>query len=194
MMPNPLVIRTDKEGKRIIMIFDPVVGNFVMDPEQADKLGTMLIEKARELMPKKILKGSRCPSDWQPTANDIAWTAKNRPDIVIHATRDAFVDFWTAKAGKDGLKIDWSATWRNWCRNTKRGDMPKQQPPPIRDESKPDISGCLRCHGARQWYPNGYGNGVAPCREHVFADLPPIPAPSEVVVAFSDYAKKVSMG
>jgi hypothetical protein len=24
------------------------------------------------------------------------------------------VNYWTAKAGKDGTKTDWRATWRNW--------------------------------------------------------------------------------
>ena len=28
-----------------------------------------------------------------------------------------FADFWHAKAGKDAAKLDWCATWRNWCRN-----------------------------------------------------------------------------
>ena len=27
-----------------------------------------------------------------------------------------FRDFWRAKPGKDGTKLDWSATWRVWCR------------------------------------------------------------------------------
>ena len=29
-----------------------------------------------------------------------------------------FRDYWLAKAGKDGAKLDWSATWRNWVRNS----------------------------------------------------------------------------
>lgn len=27
---------------------------------------------------------------------------------------ERFVNYWTAKAGKDGAKADWRATWRNW--------------------------------------------------------------------------------
>ena len=30
-----------------------------------------------------------------------------------------FADYWHAKAGKDGAKLDWLATWRNWCRSVK---------------------------------------------------------------------------
>lgn len=29
-----------------------------------------------------------------------------------------FRDHWIAKPGADALKLDWSATWRNWCRRT----------------------------------------------------------------------------
>lgn len=30
------------------------------------------------------------------------------------AQTERFVNYWTAKAGKDGVKADWRATWRNW--------------------------------------------------------------------------------
>jgi hypothetical protein len=35
-------------------------------------------------------------------------------DPALHV--DAFKDYWRAKAGKDGLKLDWDATFRNWLR------------------------------------------------------------------------------
>jgi len=30
---------------------------------------------------------------------------------------EQFSDYWTAKGGKDATKLDWPATWRQWCRN-----------------------------------------------------------------------------
>jgi hypothetical protein len=30
---------------------------------------------------------------------------------------DSFRDFWIAKAGTGGVKLDWQATWRNWIRS-----------------------------------------------------------------------------
>lgn len=27
-----------------------------------------------------------------------------------------FCDHWRAQPGQKGVKLDWSATWRNWCR------------------------------------------------------------------------------
>ncbi len=42
-----------------------------------------------------------------------------------------FRDYWIAVPGQKGVKLDWFATWRNWCRRAaddattrKRGDGP----------------------------------------------------------------------
>jgi hypothetical protein len=40
------------------------------------------------------------------------------PDVDLGAEHDKFTDYWRAKAGKDGCKLDWNATWRNWIRRT----------------------------------------------------------------------------
>ena len=50
------------------------------------------------------------PDDWR------AWCAENRPDLDPRGTFDSFSDFWTARPGQAGVKLDWFATWRNWCR------------------------------------------------------------------------------
>lgn len=76
-----------------------------------------------------IKRGSRLPQDWVlPKAwGDWAlvefgsWT----PDVV-RIEADKFRDFWHSKSGKDAAKMDWQATWRNWCRNAKAPD-PKIQ-------------------------------------------------------------------
>ncbi len=31
-----------------------------------------------------------------------------------------FQDYWTAKAGANASRLDWLATWRNWCRRNKQ--------------------------------------------------------------------------
>ena len=42
------------------------------------------------------------------------WT----PDVV-RVEAEKFRDFWCSKAGREAAKLDWQATWRNWCRNAK---------------------------------------------------------------------------
>ena len=42
------------------------------------------------------------------------WSAKH-----VQAVFDEFKDYWIARPGKDAAKLDWIATWRNWCRREK---------------------------------------------------------------------------
>ena len=53
------------------------------------------------------------PDDW------IAWAGADRGWMQLEAIEEAaaFTDYWHAKAGANALKLDWQATWRNWCRN-----------------------------------------------------------------------------
>ena len=65
-------------------------------------------------------RGTRLPQDWLlpkawgewALAEFKTWT----PDVV-RVEADKFRDFWHSKAGKEAAKLDWQATWRNWCRN-----------------------------------------------------------------------------
>jgi hypothetical protein len=59
-------------------------------------------------------RGSRLPKDWQPGPEDRAFAASLGVDPDATAAR--FRDYWTAAAGPNARKLDWSATWRNWCR------------------------------------------------------------------------------
>lgn len=61
-------------------------------------------------------RGSRLSPCWDPTEQDVQWALANRPDLDPKKEGDSFRDYWLAKAGKDGVKLDWSATWRGWIR------------------------------------------------------------------------------
>lgn len=65
--------------------------------------------------------GTRLPEDWVLTKALGEWALANF-DVSAQKVRSeaaAFKDFWTAKPGAAGRKLDWGATWRNWCRNAK---------------------------------------------------------------------------
>lgn len=63
-------------------------------------------------------RGSRLPADWRPGADLIAFAIREGfTEREADHIAAKFRDFWTAKAGKDGVKLDWPATWRNWVRN-----------------------------------------------------------------------------
>jgi hypothetical protein len=52
--------------------------------------------------------------DWQPQAAESQFAQDLGLDPA--AVRDQFVDYWIARPGAGGTKLDWPATWRNWCR------------------------------------------------------------------------------
>jgi len=68
-------------------------------------------DSAAKAAPKR---GGRLPVDWQPSLEDERFAVTRGLNPVEVAA--SFRDFWHAKAGKDATKMDWSATWRNWCR------------------------------------------------------------------------------
>lgn len=74
-------------------------------------------------------KASRLPSDWKPdevilkwTMDSFGWTHEQTTEIT-----EKFVDYWLSAAGSKGVKQDWNATWRNWCRN----EAPKKTCKPV---------------------------------------------------------------
>jgi uncharacterized protein YdaU (DUF1376 family) len=79
-------------------------------------------EPEPELKKEKVTpsqkKGSRLPPDWTPSDADLTFAASQ--NMTAEETKheaDQFRDFWISKPGAGGCKLDWSATWRTWCRN-----------------------------------------------------------------------------
>lgn len=75
--------------------------------------------KVEEPVPRQSRpdKGTRLPSNWQPSDDDCsAAQAEGLTDDQIHRESAKFRDYWLAKPGAGGVKLDWPATWRNWVR------------------------------------------------------------------------------
>ena len=91
-------------------------------------------KKKREAIasPKEAVRGSRLASDWTLPSDWLDWSVKaglSEPDIRREAER--FRDYWISKPGREAVKVDWQATWRNWMR--KRIDDAKPRPVPQQD-------------------------------------------------------------
>ena len=67
----------------------------------------------------KPQRGSRLAHDWVLTKSLGEWAQAERPDLNIRQIAEQFKDYWIAQPGQKGVKLDWSATWRNWVRNSK---------------------------------------------------------------------------
>ena len=68
---------------------------------------------------EKKQRGSRLPTDFLMPDDWFDFCRQERPDLTPDKVFDSFKDFWIAKAGAGGVKLDWLATWRNWVRNQK---------------------------------------------------------------------------
>jgi uncharacterized protein YdaU (DUF1376 family) len=64
-------------------------------------------------------KSTRLPSDWELPDEWAIWCIENRKDLNPNQVAEQFKDYWLSVPNSKGLKADWLATWRNWCRNQK---------------------------------------------------------------------------
>ncbi|WP_212112909.1 YdaU family protein [Bartonella queenslandensis] len=73
-----------------------------------------------------IPKGHRLPEAWQ--ADIQAAVSEGLSESQAHWQAKKFRDYWQAKSGKEALKADWQATWRNWFRREiERLEQQKQE-------------------------------------------------------------------
>jgi uncharacterized protein YdaU (DUF1376 family) len=83
--------------------------------------------------PARSKKGTRLPEDWQPKHDLIETATKAGLSASQFDTEIAkFRDYWQARAGSQGVKLDWDATARNWMRTAAEriNPAPRNSPSP----------------------------------------------------------------
>ncbi len=72
---------------------------------------------------KNKIKGTRLSEDWELpddwgdwAISEFGWDIPRVVNIM-----EKFKDHWLAKAGADGVKLNWQSTWKNWCRRENEG-------------------------------------------------------------------------
>lgn len=74
-------------------------------------------------------RGTRIPEDFQPDID--AAVSEGVPRQQAELMARSFCDYWRSRPGKDGLKLDWPATWRVWYRrDLSKRPTQAQAPPP----------------------------------------------------------------
>lgn len=89
------------------------------------------INNIKKNIQKKI--GTRLPDDWRPTQDYVDAAKDLNPNYSPDWFRDTshkFRDYWISKSGKDAIKTNWLATWRNWVRNNLEFRRGKQNAKP----------------------------------------------------------------
>ncbi len=72
--------------------------------------------------------GAQVPAGWIFVGYE-ARKAAGLPRINLWLEADKFVDYWSARAGAGATKVDWLATWRNWCRSAEGAPESEQSVP-----------------------------------------------------------------
>lgn len=110
--------KSNKNREAGLMGGNPTLKRTVNPPLKAKKLEARSysldtrkkeVENGKSRSPSK---GTRIPDDWQPDI-DYAKSKGLRPE-EIKREAEKFKNYWSARAGSQGVKLDWTATWRNW--------------------------------------------------------------------------------
>jgi hypothetical protein len=79
--------------------------------------------------------GTRLPDNFTPSPEMFDWFRKNCPHVDGKTEHAQFCDYWLAKPGKDGRKLDWPATWRRWMRTAEERSGPRTRGTPSAPQS-----------------------------------------------------------
>lgn len=103
------------------------------DASGETKPGSDLVVANSRSSPTK--RGTRLDPEWLPSAEDRSWALSELPGFDTRREHDRFVDYWVAKPGKDGTKLHWGRTWRNWMRTAaeRSGHRPATNRPSTTD-------------------------------------------------------------
>jgi hypothetical protein len=68
-------------------------------------------------------RGTRLPQNFEP---DFQFAVDQGIQNTLEEA-NKFRDYWNSQPGQKGVKLDWPATWRNWCRNAKKAVSPNSE-------------------------------------------------------------------
>ena len=75
-------------------------------------------------------RGTRIPEPFPVTPEMVTWARENTPELDHRHVTEAFADYWRATPGARGVKLDWTAVWRNWLRKEQER-VPAGRPKPM---------------------------------------------------------------
>jgi hypothetical protein len=123
------VKKADRDRKRVDLPFDfPTDSGRNPNGAQPDSLSLIQSSAVQSsAVSKTRARGTRI-DDWKPGPSDIDWQRRaSIADDIARREFEKFGDYWRAVPGQRGLKLDWSATWRNWLRTAQERAVPQRE-------------------------------------------------------------------
>ena len=93
-------------------------------PDTYTETDTDTEQKQIQKREKKVSRATRLPEDWQPKEKD--WLFAEQEGVDAQRELAKFRNYWLAKP-KDNTKLDWDATWRNWCMKADKRAMSRHE-------------------------------------------------------------------
>jgi hypothetical protein len=82
-------------------------------------------------------RGVRLSADWLPTSDGHSFALREGFSVSeVDREVQKFRDYWIARPGVGGTKLDWDATWRQWVR--KGAESAGKTPAPTANGASPD--------------------------------------------------------
>lgn len=93
------------------------------NPQMSENASLSKKEKKEEIEPERgatvrPVRGHRLPDDWHPVPPDWAVAIELVGEPRSRSELEKFKDHWKQQPGSRGVKLDWSAAWRNWIRRS----------------------------------------------------------------------------
>jgi len=120
--------KVEKPAKPRIPVYDPSVNTPLLLPESSPSPHLLVAVSSSEGngregkgVKRESTRGrgderaTRLSENWEPT--DEFWEIAKAEGIDPERTAAKFRDYWISVPGAKGRKLNWKATWRNWCRS-----------------------------------------------------------------------------
>lgn len=92
---------------------EAVLAKATVLPQHSSDIRYQIDKRDTNVSPKK--NGSRIPEGFICDEDVAVRIGLSRQQAVSEAAK--FRDYWISVSGSKGIKQDWPATWRNWCRS-----------------------------------------------------------------------------
>lgn len=90
----------------------------VLIPDSLNLIPDSLQKQRGEKSASPAHRGSRLPADWFLPDESKAWSMKELGWTADRCQQvaESFTDYFRSVSGSKGVRADWPATWRGWCR------------------------------------------------------------------------------